>query len=68
MKLPFETTTDIADMAETMLEPFPPGQYPNLPAFIAEHAMQPGLRFSGTSSRYGLDVILDGLDRTRDPG
>ena len=46
MNLPFDDTTDIAEMAESMLEPFPPGEYPNLAAFITEHAMQPGYDFA----------------------
>ena len=66
MNLPFETTTDIAEMAETMLEPFPPGEYPNLADFITEHAMKPGYDFAD-EFEVGLDVILDGLERVRDP-
>ena len=62
MNLPFDTTTDIAEMAETMLEPFPTGEYPNLAAFITEHAMQPGYDFAD-EFEYGLDVVLDGLER-----
>src|SRR6266550_5377363 len=66
MNLPFDTTTDIAEMAETMLEPFPSGEYPNLAAFITEHAMKPGYDFAD-EFEVGLDVILDGLERVRDP-
>ena len=65
MNLPFDTTTDIAEMAETMLEPFPAGEYPNLAAFISEHAMRPGYDFAD-QFEIGLDVILDGLERVRD--
>ena len=65
MNLPFDTTTDIADMAESMLEPFPVGEYPNLVAFITEHAMKPGYDFAD-EFEYGLDVILDGLERALD--
>jgi AcrR family transcriptional regulator len=62
MNLPFETTTDIAEMAESMLEPFPVGEYPNLAAFISEHAMKPGYDYAN-EFEYGLDVLLDGLER-----
>ena len=62
MNLPFDTTTDIAEMAETMLEPFPPGEYPNLSAFITEHAMKPGYDYAD-ELEIGLDVILDGIER-----
>jgi len=64
MNLPFDTTTDIAEMAESMLEPFPAGEYPNLAAFITEHAMKPGYDYAD-EFEYGLDVILDGLERAR---
>jgi hypothetical protein len=52
-------------MAESMLEPFPVGEYPNLLAFITEHAMKPGYDFAD-EFEYGLDVILDGLERALD--
>jgi AcrR family transcriptional regulator len=66
MNLPFDTTTDIAEMAESMLEPFPAGEYPNLAAFITEHAMKPGYDFAD-EFEVGLDVILDGLGRMQTP-
>ena len=66
MNLPFETTNEIAELAETMLEPFPPGEYPNLADFITEHVMKPGYDYAD-EFEYGLDVILDGLERARDP-
>jgi AcrR family transcriptional regulator len=65
MNLPFDDTSDIAEMAETMLAPFPTGEYPNLAAFITEHAMKPGYDFAN-EFEVGLDVILDGLERVRD--
>jgi AcrR family transcriptional regulator len=62
MSLPFEPTSDIAAVAQTMLDPFPLNAYPNLAAFITEHAMKPGYDY-GDEFEYGLDVILDGLER-----
>jgi AcrR family transcriptional regulator len=62
MNLPFDTTTDIAEMAETMLEPFPPGEYPSLSAFITEHAMKPGYDYAD-EFEIGLDIVLDGIQR-----
>jgi AcrR family transcriptional regulator len=62
MNLPFETSEEVADVAQTMLEPFPLGEYPNLVAFITEHAMKPGYDY-GDEFEYGLDLILDGLER-----
>jgi len=62
MNLPFETDQEIADVAQTMLEPFPANEYPSLVAFIAGHVMTPGYDF-GDEFEYGLDLILDGLER-----
>ncbi len=67
MNLPFDRGDDVAEKAQVMLEPFPLDEYPNLVAFIAEHAMQPGYDF-GNEFEYGLEVILDGLERVRAAG
>jgi AcrR family transcriptional regulator len=64
MNLPFDTGDDVAGMAQDMLAPFPVDEYPNLVAFITEHAMKPGYDF-GDEFKYGLDVVLDGLERDR---
>jgi AcrR family transcriptional regulator len=66
MNLPFEDTSDIVELSETMLAPFPAGEYQNLADFITEYAMQPGYDYAN-EFEYGLDVILDGLERVRDP-
>ena len=55
---------DVAEVAETMLEPFPANEYPNLVEFITEHAMQPGYDY-GDEFEYGLDLVLDGLEQAR---
>ena len=64
MNLPFESGDDVAEIAETMLEPFPVNEYPNLVEFLAEHVMKPGYDY-GDEFEYGLDLILDGLERAR---
>ncbi len=64
MNLPFTSDDMVADMAQTMLEPFPFDEFPNLAAFVTEHIMQPGYDF-GDEFEYGLDLILDGLERAR---
>ena len=64
MNLPFEDTSDIVEMSETMLAPFPEGEYQNLADFLTEHAMKPGYDYAN-EFEYGLDVILDGLERVR---
>ncbi|MBA2631947.1 MAG: TetR/AcrR family transcriptional regulator [Chloroflexi bacterium] len=65
MNLPFESTDDIVELSQTMLAPFPLNAYPNLAAFITEHAMKPGYDYAD-EFEYGLDLILDGLERTLD--
>ena len=46
MNLPFEDTSDIVELSETMLAPFAPGEYQNLADFITDHAMKPGYDFA----------------------
>jgi len=67
MNLPFTSDDMVAEMAQTMLEPFPFDEFPNLAAFVTEHIMQPGYDF-GDEFEYGLDLILDGLERARSGG
>ena len=64
MNLPFEGGEEVAEVATTMLAPFALDDYPNLVAFITEHAMLPGYSF-GDEFEYGLDLLLDGLERVR---
>jgi AcrR family transcriptional regulator len=73
MNLPFDDTSDIVELSESMLSPFAPGEYQNLADFLTEHAMKPGYDFAH-EFEFGLDVLLDGLERmkaaseaTRDP-
>ena len=61
MNLPFQTSDEVADVAKTMLAPFPVGEYPNLVAFISEH-LQPGYDYRDEFES-GLDLILDGIER-----
>ena len=65
MNLPFETTAEVAEVAQQLLQRVPVNEYPNLVEFITEHAMKPGYDHEG-QFEYGLDVILDGLERVRD--
>jgi AcrR family transcriptional regulator len=73
MNLPFDDTSHIVELSESMLAPFAPGEYQNLADFLTEHAMKPGYDFAH-EFEFGLDVLLDGLERmkmeseaTRDP-
>jgi AcrR family transcriptional regulator len=60
--LPFDTGAETAELAQAMLAQFPAEQYPHLAEFTFAHVMQPGYDF-GSEYEYGLDLILDGLDR-----
>jgi len=64
MNLPFDTSAEVAEVAQSMLQPFPLDAYPNLVEFITEHAMQPGYDY-GNEFEFGLDLVLDGLERLR---
>ena len=44
---------------------FTPGQYPHLTELTVEHVLQPGYDYGG-EFEFGLDLILDGLERARD--
>lgn len=51
-----------AEVAEQIAAHFPADEYPNLAELTFEHVLQPGYSF-GDSFEFGLDLILDGLDR-----
>jgi AcrR family transcriptional regulator len=65
MNLPFEGRDEIAEVAQSMLRPFPFNAYPHLTEMLTDHVMRPGYDY-GDEFAYGLDLILDGLDRARD--
>ena len=67
MNLPFDASTDMSEMADRMLEPFPADTYPHLVEFINEHATKPGYDY-GSEFEYGLDLVLEGLARAASPG
>jgi AcrR family transcriptional regulator len=60
--LPFETEEQTADMAQDFVAQFSPDEYPHLAEFTFKHVLQPGYDY-GCEYKYGLDLILDGLDR-----
>jgi AcrR family transcriptional regulator len=56
---------ELADLATSFLRELPAGEYPYLAEYIAQH-LEP--RHDDTRAfALGLDLILDGLDRLRDP-
>ena len=58
--LPFETSDETAVLAQSIMDQFAAGEYPHLTELTVEHVLQPGYEFG-----FGLDLILDGLERTR---
>jgi len=63
--LPFDTAEETADVAETIFKQLPPDEYPYLSELTVEHVLQPGYDY-GNEYEFGLDLILDGLERARD--
>jgi AcrR family transcriptional regulator len=61
INLPFDASEEVAEVAQGMLQRFPVNEYPNLVAYIAEH-LKPGYDY-GDEFEYGLDLILDGLEK-----
>jgi len=63
--LPFEAGTETAALAESIMDQFPTDQYPHLAELTAEHVLKPGYDY-GDEFEFGLDLILDGLEKARD--
>ena len=59
--LPATRGADMADLAETIIEPIPTGTHPHLAEFTAEYVLQPGYDFR-SEFEFGLDLILDALE------
>ena len=63
--LPFESPEQVAEVSEMMLAQFPAGDYPHLTEAMVEHVGKPGYDFAD-EFEFGLELILDGLERLRD--
>jgi AcrR family transcriptional regulator len=64
LNFPIETREELAEMAAKFLEDFPVDEYPYLAEHIRQH-VDPGDSDEG-AFEFGLDLILDGLERLRD--
>ena len=60
--LPFDAS-NVAEVAQSMLKVFPVDAYPYLAEIMFEHVMKAGYDY-GNEFEIGLDLILNGLDRT----
>ena len=69
LTLPFsnsEGSAGVAEIAGNILEGFRPDEYPHLAEMAVDRAMKPGYNY-GDEFEYGLDLILDGIQRAQDP-
>jgi AcrR family transcriptional regulator len=66
LNLPFNTPEETAAMALTFLDHFPANEFPHLAELTTEHVLRPGYDY-GNEFEFGLDLILDGLERARPP-
>jgi AcrR family transcriptional regulator len=60
--LPATAGEEMAQLATEMFEHFPVDKYRHLAEFTTQHVMQPGYDFADEFD-FGLDLILDGLER-----
>jgi AcrR family transcriptional regulator len=63
--LPFDDEEQAAAMANVMLAQLPASEYPYLYELMARHVLRPGYNYADEFS-YGLDLVLDALERARD--
>ena len=63
--LPFQNPEELAAVADTIMRHIDPDEYPYFTEIAVEHALQPGYDY-GNEFVYGLDLILDGLERALD--
>ena len=63
--LPFDTPQETAEVAEAIIAQLSPGEYPHLTELAVEYVLQPGYDYANEFV-YGLELILDGLERATD--
>jgi AcrR family transcriptional regulator len=63
--LPFHTPEEAAQVAQAIMAQFPASEYPHLTEIAVDHVLQPGYDY-GNEYLFGLDLILDGLERALD--
>jgi AcrR family transcriptional regulator len=63
--LPFDTAAQTAQVAQAIMARFAAGEYPHLTEMVLDHVLRPGYDY-GNEFAYGLDLLLDGLQRAHD--
>ncbi|MGB3440904.1 MAG: TetR/AcrR family transcriptional regulator [Actinophytocola sp.] len=64
--LPFDTESETANVAQAIMARFATGEYPHLTELTVGHVLKPGYDY-GDEFEFGLDLILDGLERALRP-
>jgi AcrR family transcriptional regulator len=64
LNLPFQTSEETREVAGAIFERMPEGLYPHLAELTLKHVLRPGYAY-GNEFEYGLELILDGLERAR---
>ena len=64
--LPFDTPQQTAEVAHAIIAQLPAGAYPHLTELTIEHVLKPGYDYAN-EFEYGLDLILDSLERAFEP-
>ena len=62
--LPFDTEERSTEVVEHILASMPADRWPHLVEFSREHVLKPGYDY-GLEFEWGLDLVLDGLERAR---
>lgn len=65
--LPFDDSEELAEVAEGIQTQLPADEFPYLAEMIQGHALQPDYAYANEFP-FGLDLILDGLERLRESG
>jgi AcrR family transcriptional regulator len=63
INIPLQSREQVAEVGESILRQMA-GEYPHLAEMITKHAMKPGYDY-GREFEFGLDLILNGLERLR---
>jgi AcrR family transcriptional regulator len=63
--LPFQNAEELTAVADAIFGDLPADAYPHLTELTVQHVLKPGYDY-GDEYLFGLDLILDGLDRARD--
>jgi AcrR family transcriptional regulator len=62
LNLPFDTGEEAQEVVDNIMSRFAAGQYPHLMELAAQQVLRPGYTY-GSEFEFGLELILDGLER-----